>query len=54
MMDAENRMVSGYGYFDEEAADRGEARAEWEWEHADDEWNDRDLDEWEMEEGEKP
>ncbi len=35
----ENRMVSGYGYFDEEAADRREARAEWEWDHAD-EWND--------------
>ena len=45
----ENRMVSGYGYFDEEAAARREARSEWEWEHADDEWNDMDDFEYEEE-----
>ena len=45
----ENRMVSGYGYFDEEAADRCEARSELAWEHADDEWNDMDDFEYEEE-----
>ncbi len=49
MGDAENRMVSGYGYFDEEAAARREARAEWEWDHADDEYNDMDDFEYEEE-----
>ncbi len=49
-MDAEeNRMVTGYGFFDEEAAARRDARAEWEWEHADDEWDNFDNFEWEEE-----
>ncbi len=48
-MDAEeNHMVTGYGFFDEEAAARRDARAEWEWEHAD-EWNDFNDFEWEEE-----
>lgn len=37
MFDPENSMVSGYGWGEREAARRHEARAEWEWEHADDE-----------------
>lgn len=45
----ENRMVSGYGYFDEEAAARREARSEWEWEHADDGYSDMDDFEYEEE-----
>ncbi len=36
----ENHMVTGYGSFDEERAARREARAEAEWEHADDQYND--------------
>ncbi len=45
----ENHMVTGYGFFDEEAAVRRDARAEWEWAHADDEWNDFDNFEYEQE-----
>ena len=50
MVDPENRMVSGYGFLVEEAiAARREARAEWEWEHADDGYSDMDDFEYEEE-----